>query len=274
MPGHVTVSSGRYSATVTATERLMLTNVSRDGIELLAPEGAPLMTPWFGRLPQADYVWAGRSVTIDTEDPRVHLEDGRPLHGLTGSPEQWQLVARSAGSVTILSCDLSGPAFPFPFRHEVSVSAESDGITVTTRLESLGPSSVPAAFGWHPYFRLPQPREDLEGNIVSGTLGRRLILSGGLPTGAVGEAPRASLDQFLDDAWEARPGDHVTVAGSAGPVSVVWGEGYGWAVTWGPSGAAFVCAEPLSGPLDPLSPGSRVISVPPGSRYEAEFRIC
>jgi aldose 1-epimerase len=270
----VTVSSRRYSATVTATERLVLGSVRRDGVELLAPEGAPLMTPWFGRLPATDYVWSGRSVTMGAEDPRVHLDGGRPLHGLTGSPEQWRLVTRSAAAVAILSGDLSGPAFPFPFRHEVRVSAEADGITVTTRLEPLGPTSVPVAFGWHPYLRLAEPRENLEGTVVSGTLGRRLILSGGLPTGAVGTAPGRHLDQFLDDAWTARPGDQVTVAGAAGPVSVVWGQGYGWAVTWGPPGVAFVCAEPLSGPLNPLSPGSEVISVPPGAWHVAEFRIC
>lgn len=269
-----TVSAGRFSAAVSVSGRLTLSSVVRDGRQLLAPQGAPLMTPWFGRLPGLEYRWGGASVTLSPEDPRVERdESGRPLHGLLCEPAQWHLVQVRPDSVTLRSEDLSCAAFPFPFTHRVTVSASDAGVSVSTTLVAGRGGCVPVAFGWHPYFLLPAARSSLPVPVASGTLRTRLLLEGSLPSGAREEMAGGGLDGAMDDFWECAGGGSVQVAGAAGPVSLSWDDGFGWAVTWGPADAAFVCVEPLAGPLDPFSASSGPRILPPGGEHQATFSI-
>lgn len=270
----VTVSSGRFSATVEVKDRLCLSEVVRDGRQLLAPQGSPLITPWFGRLPDRTYRWGGTSVTVPESDPRAEMDrSGRPLHGLRCAPQQWHVFAQTASSVSLHSDDLSGPSFPFPFCHRVTVSLGEDGVSVATTLVASESAAVPVAFGWHPYLLLSSVRQTLEEPVVSGTLRDRVLLDASLPSGGREKVWGAVLDGLLDDAWECSAGAEVTVVGSAGPVTLSWDAGYGWAVTWGPEDSAFVCVEPLAGPLNPFALDSRALVVPPGGEHTAGFFI-
>ena len=54
-------------------------------------------------------------------------------------------------------------AFPFPHRLELAIELRSDSLSISFTLIATGAVAVPVAFGWHPYFQLPQtPRPEWE----------------------------------------------------------------------------------------------------------------
>lgn len=70
----------------------------------------------------------------------------------------WRVDAqRTRGSTARLTTSLAvdAPAFPFPHRIEVAVSAREDRLVIDTTIVPTGRRRVPVAFGWHPYLRVP-----------------------------------------------------------------------------------------------------------------------
>ena len=165
----VRVSSGELTATFLPD--LGLTGVSMHcrGREHLALPGGlaalragatlglPLLAPWANRLAAWRYRAAGVDVDL-TGRPLGTDGNGLPIHGLLVGRPGWRLGRRSAGedrAAFAATIDVDDPAFPFPHRIEVTVTAHGPQLTLDTTVIPTGPRPVPVAFGWHPYLRLP-----------------------------------------------------------------------------------------------------------------------
>ena len=165
--------------------------------------GLPLLHPWANRLRDWRYAAAGRAVTIDRSRGIVRADEhDLPIHGALAAAEDWDVVDAGAdGDAAWLTATLDygrrdDRLAVFPFRHqlELELRLEGDALTVTTTVEADGRrTTVPLAFGWHPWLALPGvPRADWELDLPARTMveldGRKL------PTGerAAATAERAA----------------------------------------------------------------------------------
>ena len=292
------IAGDRYVATFGFSERagpfagaLSCLSLTRDGVELLAPPGAPLVVPWMGRLSGWSFEVLGQRVDL-AGDPRVTPDDrGRPLHGLAVDPAGWQVEVGEGSTpgglpgvaTLVVTADLAfGAAFPFDQRVRVVATVDAAGLEVRTTVEATGAHGVPVALGWHPYLRAPGTTSEQSGVEVLLPFEVACELEGLLPTGVQPTVvPGWVRDPVMDDHWRAAPGQCAVVRSGDLEVALTFGTGYGWAMTWVPApGAGFVCIEPMAAPLDPFRPGAPTPGDRAGApmaragyRWVGEFRI-
>ncbi|HEV2005213.1 MAG TPA: hypothetical protein VGQ85_01245 [Candidatus Limnocylindrales bacterium] len=114
-----------------------------DGRDRAIGWGCYLMAPWPGRL--ADGRLRFRGVTH-----QLRRNHGRnAIHGLVFD-RPWTVVARSAATAE-LKTRLGPPSWPFSGVVRQWTRLDSRGITLTA--EIVAGEAMPAAFGWHPWFR-------------------------------------------------------------------------------------------------------------------------
>ncbi len=246
--------------------------------------GIPLLAPWANRLASPEYTVAG--VTADvTGVPGVHLDaNGLPIHGLLAASSGWNvrdIVAGPAGAgvTAALQFDESRPEFPgFPFPHEVAVTVRLTGrvLTITTGITPLTDQAVPVAFGWHPYFALPDvPRADW---VLHQPFTRRVVLDDRcIPTGALEDvaASEARLgSRTFDDLFtEVVPGTSAWISGGDRRVGITYVAGYPYAVVFAPPDADLVALEPMTAPTDPFAGRFPVTLAVAGETHSAVFAI-
>ncbi|MDP9209244.1 MAG: aldose 1-epimerase [Actinomycetota bacterium] len=292
----VTLAAGELEATFLPGLGLLGTSLRHRGEELLALPGGvagyrggnvtglPLLAPWANRLPSWRYRAAGTEVDLDGLDLRTD-PSGLPIHGTLTAHGGWRLerLAAEDGSA-VLQASLDYGAFPellaaFPFPHRLTVTAtvREATLAVATTLEATGERSVPVAFGWHPYLRLPgAPRATW-----------RLLLPDrvhldlddhGLPTGKTADEPAEADpvgDRTYDDLYALGQGPtarHLGLEAAGRRLLVGYGQGYGHAQVFAPPGAEFVCLEPMTGPTAALAAGTTPL-VDPGASFTAEFTV-
>lgn len=160
-----------------------LASLSAGGRELLVGPPDPtdstirwgcfLMAPWVGRLGNGRLPLDGRTVQL----PRTH---GRhAIHGLLWN-RPWRRTAGDADPerpAVTLACDLPPGAWPSAGRVEHRLALAPDSLTLTAELTAAG--RMPAAIGWHPWFRRRgHVRVRLDGSATLETRGM-------IPTGRV-----------------------------------------------------------------------------------------
>jgi galactose mutarotase-like enzyme len=295
---YVLATSSSIEVAFVPTAGMVGTSMTLHGRELLGRRGGladyvthgktfgiPLLAPWANRLANPVQSFDGRSWTVQVGDPGVHPDEfNQPIHGLLSACDAWvvdefAVGGESAQLVAHLNFDTSLDLFrSFPFEHSLTVVASLTGSTlrVDTTLRPTGADIVPVAFGWHPYFTLPDtPRalwqidapftERAELNDVNIPTGR--ILSESLPSGALG-------DLALDDVFvNVVDGSCAQLRGTEAQITVRYVSGYPTAVVFAPVTADVVCFEPMTAPTDPFSGHWPIRSVPPGQEYVASFEI-
>lgn len=122
-----------------------MTSLAVRGSELLVTEGfGPIMWGCYPMAPFAGRIGQGR-FRFDRRDVQLALND--PPHALHGTvfERPWQVDDSST-----LSIDL-GSGWPFAGRVIQRFTLDGDGLDVELRLHADEP--MPAALGWHPWFR-------------------------------------------------------------------------------------------------------------------------
>ncbi len=242
--------------------------------------GIPLLHPWANRLAGLAYRAAGRDVRLDPASPLLHFDArGLPIHGVPWSKLSWDVTGSSTSAVGArldwTREDLLA-VFPYPHRLELRAELSSDALTLETELIAGDEGAVPAAYGFHPYVRLPgtaRPKWRLRLPAM-----RRLALdASGIPTGSEErfdpvDAPLA--DRSRDDGF-ALESDRAAfeISGPGLAISVELLQGFRFAQVYAPAGKEFVAFEPMTAPTSALTTGRGLTVVPPGGRYRAAFRI-
>jgi aldose 1-epimerase len=119
------------------------------GQEILVTEGyGPIrwgcypMAPFAGRIRDGRFRFRGRDIRVPANLPP------HAIHG-TVFDRAWEIVARSPDRL-VLAIDL-GPDWPFAGRVRHEVVLRPDGLEATLTLDA--DEAMPAALGWHPWFR-------------------------------------------------------------------------------------------------------------------------
>jgi aldose 1-epimerase len=246
--------------------------------------GLPLLAPWANRL-AGDHYRVGRRTVDLTHAPGLHRDaGGLPIHGTMLGRAGWQITrsAPTGSGGARLSARFDAAHDPavmasFPFPHELGlVAAVTPGrLEVTVSVTATGRTKVPVAFGWHPYFRLPdEDPADLRLELPSW---RRLQLDDRmLPTGRSVREPastRALPADGLDHAF-VLPSRHraMTLAGRGHALTLTPGAGYRNAQVYNPAGTPVVALEPMVAPIAGLGTDATPL-VAPGDTYTARFRV-
>jgi galactose mutarotase-like enzyme len=250
--------SGGLTAEVVADGFLRVESLRSGGVELLVPGyklppaaavhghhgGITFLHPWANRLFADDYTAAGVTASLNG-DPGLSRDDAG--HAIHGTPGTWTL---DRGCVATLRHDGRG-VFPFPHEVTVRFTVAGGALNVRTVVRPLGETAVPIAFGWHPYFRVPNARRE----------DWRLTLPGD-------SAPLG--DRVFDDAFEDNePGAVLGV----GTIRVVFDEGYPVAQVFAPSNCDVVSLEPMTAPVNALVSGRGLRVVEPGGTFCARFSV-
>jgi len=219
--------------------------------------GLPLLAPWANRLARRRYRAAGVAVSLEGIDLPVD-DHGLPIHGfLVGAPG-WsvdRLSTRGDAARVQASIAVDAPAFPFPHRIEVTAIVREPVLRVDTTIVPTGRRSVPIAFGWHPYLRLPEgPRRSWRLRLPPR---RHLALDhDGIPTGAV-RPERAEVEPIgprtFDDGYALGRNRRLAIESEQGHSLEMRGDtNYPYAQVWVPPGRQFVALEPMTAPTNAL----------------------
>jgi aldose 1-epimerase len=247
--------------------------------------GIPILHPWANRLARWGYAVGDVRVDLPSGSPLVH-DDGRglPIHGLVAGCPHWRVRkcdAASDGARLVAELDAAArpellALFPFPHVLRMEVVLRDSTLEITTVLRATGDRAVPVAFGYHPYFRLPElPRPQWE---VEVPVRRRMLLDERfLPTGRsepVRIEPSPLGERIFDDLFtELEPAPVFALSGGGRRLEVAFGEAYRIAVVYAPAADDVVCFEPMTAPTNPFEGGAELARVEPGRELRAHFRI-
>ncbi len=268
--------------------------------------GIPLLYPWANRLAAFDYTVAGRAVALPHDSARVALDgNGLPIHGVVGGRLAWELdgaPAQDAGSEFTDAVESGGDrtapprgadsltarlswndAKPelfevFPFRHDLTYSARlaAGRLQIELTVHACGADVVPVAFGFHPYLCVAgAPREGWRIEFPS-MRGLKLDATQ-IPftSGEMFHAWCAVLgESAFDDGFEALAEPACFSASAGGRrVAFEFMQGYPCAQVYSPTGAQFVCFEPMTAPANALRSGRGLRLLAPGERFSAAFAL-
>ncbi len=239
--------------------------------------GLPLLAPWANRLAAWRYRAAG--VAVDLAGLPLHTDgNGLPIHGLLVGQPGWRIdgqTVRGSSARLHASIDVDAPAFPFPHRIELAVSARDARLQVDTTIVPTGRRRVPVAFGWHPYLKVPgSPRNQWRLRLPTR---EHLVLDAlQIPTGeqVPERAEHAVIGRRTFDDGYALGRDRRLALSAADGASIELraGEGYPYAQVWVPPGRPFAALEPMAAPTNALGDGTAPL-VARGEAFTASFSL-
>ena len=258
----------------------------RGGLDAYVAErktmGIPLLYPWANRLGARRFSVAGRDVVIDPQATPLRLDyEGLPMHGLLSAAAGWQVEHHDETTLRArfdFGADEKLMA-AYPFAHEVLFEAALTGttLTITTTVLASRGTSVPIAFGYHPYLRLPGvDRADWHVEIP---VREQLRLDPQmLPTGervAAHVAPGRLDARTFDDAYTApEDGAPFVLAGGGRRLELAFGAGYPYAQVFAPAEDDVIAFEPMTAPTNALVDGGPHLPLlAAGDSYRAAFSV-
>ena len=245
--------------------------------------GLPLLAPWANRIGGDTYRVNRTDVDLSAA-PGVHRDgNGLPIHGTMIGRAGWEVErAEALNGYARLTARFDAAAdeevmasFPFPHELTVGFRVRPGDLDVTTTLTATGRRSVPASFGWHPYFQLPgEDAADLRVHLPTGDhleLDERMLPTGAEETGYSRKAPLVAPG--YDDAYRLRANHRLlTVSGRRRQLTMGMDPGYAYGQVYSPPGEHFVALEPMVAPINALGDGLAPM-VAPGESYRARFRV-
>jgi aldose 1-epimerase len=135
-------SGGRLSSLTLAGKERLLTSPTTRTVDPTLGWGCYLMAPFVGRLSEGRVRWGDRAARITTNFGR------HAIHGVTYDVE-WAVTAGSDSAV--LTCELDPSRWPF--RGSVAQRIAFGPGRLSLEAEILAADAMPAALGWHPWFR-------------------------------------------------------------------------------------------------------------------------
>jgi aldose 1-epimerase len=111
-----------------------------------AGRGQTLM-PWPNRVKDGKYTFNGKNQQL----PITEVPKNNSSHGLLRWVN-WQLVERSAASITLAVESHPQPGYPHSFTASMIYALSANGLEVRMDATNSGPSALPFGMGSHPYF--------------------------------------------------------------------------------------------------------------------------
>ena len=111
--------------------------------------------PFNDRIPKGRYVFRGRAYQLPPNDP----ETGDAIHGMlyarpmAAEPDDLAHPEQVRLQDTIHRGECKG--YPFDARIAISLQLARASLEISVATSNVGRTQMPVAFGWHPYFMLP-----------------------------------------------------------------------------------------------------------------------
>jgi aldose 1-epimerase len=272
----LTSADGRLTASFVPSLNMIGSSLVHEGEDLLYRRaglsayaenaktcGLPLLHPWANRVGADRYEAAGRRVEIRDGAAGIHRDaNGLAIHGLVGGRTAWEITERRAdagGALVRSRLRFDAPdllaSFPFPHTVEIAATVRNDSLEIATVIEPHAGHSVPVSFGWHPYFRLPSPRESW---LLTLPVSLHVELDArSLPAGNVrdvGIAPSALGARTFDDLFTGiAPSRAFVIEDATRRIEIELGEGYPFVQVWAPEASPFLCIEPMTAAVNALA---------------------
>ena len=258
-----------------------------------------ILLPWSNRIVGARFAFQGHDYPL-----RANTPQGYAIHG-DAMRRPWQVVERQPTSATcrIDSRDFAGADensfnFPFPLTAEIRYELSDAALDTTLTLVNAGQESMPAGFGFHPYFNrgfgaAETDEAQLQLRVTGvypplpGMLARPIatLRAEGKPAHPV--PPDMDFSQLAPIG--ARDLDHC-FAGWDGRASIAYPSAgaqlqfecdsvFGHVVVYTPPGRPFFAVEPVTHTNDGFNlfaegqPGTGVRVLRPGEQLSGRFRI-
>ncbi|HTR01518.1 MAG TPA: hypothetical protein VMH83_16080 [Candidatus Acidoferrum sp.] len=245
--------------------------------------GVPLY-PFINRLRDGRYLHEGREYRFRLNEPA----SGNSLHGFlfTRPPQVEDVVTGPQIAEATLVWHYAGDvaAYPFPAQIRLQFRLHSEaGVSVTFRVRNFHATAVPLAIGWHPYFTLGVPVDELMLQLPPAQ--RTELDARQLPTGRLLGFERFTKggrigDIRLDDCFElqATVKEHVT--------SRLWSPATGFGIElWQrvadypllqvfiPPDRRSIALEPVSGGIDCFNTGRHLRLLGNGDVFAARCGV-
>lgn len=282
----VELRAGSTTAIVVPELGMLIASFVVDGTEFVARPGGlaayraghttaiPLLYPWANRLARASYRSAGSEVSL--RGLPLHRDaNGLPIHGTMTARPEWEITALGRAG---LAAQFAFDAHPdllasFPFAHElvVKVRVAPGRLRVITEVHASAGVTVPVAFGWHPYWRVPGARDSWR--LALPAVSHLRLDRRGIPTGRVLEEPPTEAvfaGREFDDLYRRTGTRSIALTGRRRKLSVNFDAGYPYLQVYAPAAGEFCCLEPMTAPTNALVTGDHPV-VGPGATFCAAF---
>lgn len=269
-----TISDGALTRAVILPEKgATVISLTRNGEEFLYCDrgnlgsgerprcGVPFLFPIFGRLQDGQYVYGGKTYTME-------------IHGF-GHTSSWQVAEHSGDTLRLVleADEKTFAVYPFRFRVELCFTVAEGMLSIHQRYENLDTRPMPYNFGFHPYFRV----EELANARVETTAGAYIDYTVGKPEPFGHGTVEVSIPEGAPEAGSAfgqvtAPTVlHIPEEGRR--VTMEYDESFPQLVLWTQAGKPFLCVEPINGTPNGLNTGMH-LTLEPGEVRETTLRIC
>lgn len=252
------IRSGKMSATIKADGAELCSLKNADGLELIWqagpqwPRHAPVLFPIVGRLKNDQLHHRGKVYPMTQHGFARDIRFACLQH----EPTFCRLV--------LVDDPGTRSRYPFPFRLEITYTANSSDLEVALHITNTGDETMPASIGAHPAFNWPLlpelTKQDYrltfsdDENAPIRRLKDGLMRAQPEPTPIQGKTLALSERLFDDDAviMDKVASRWVRYAADRGPsIEMAW-DGFSELGIWSkPGGAPFLCIEPWHGTASP-----------------------
>lgn len=215
--------------------------------------GVPVLFPSPGPLPGERFGYGAASGSMKQ-------------HGFARQ-RPWTVTAQGGRDATLalVADEVTRAQYPWEFALAFRYALDGARLRIEQRVENHGPTAMPFAMGFHPYFAVA---DGDKARVSIATAATRAYDNAAKATVALDgpiDLTRPEVDLHLDDhgrcdATLALPDGHRVVV-SASPEFRRW-------VVWTLAGKDFVCLEPWTAAADALNTGDGLLVVPPGGARE------
>lgn len=236
-----------------------------------------LLAPFPNRIVDGCFTFAGERFELPINKPAEH----NAIHGFV-SDKQFAVVERgevaSAYQVRLEYKSVPVQGFPFPFSVAVTYVLDADGhLTVQTALENTGLTDMPAGFGWHPYFTLGIPVDQL---LLSLPTRRELVVDARLiPTGELimrdSEYQKPIAAAVFDTGFQLLQEKEIVLTNPETKVSLrlICSEGFDYLQVFTPPWRTAIALEPMTCAADAFNNGFGMKVLAPGEELTATFVV-
>jgi aldose 1-epimerase len=240
------------------------------------------LSPFPGRTRNAEWTWNGERYSLDnnvTWAPHA-------LHGLL-HVKPWKVESFSSDDMRaalVLARDWYGehPGFPFPYRATTTFFFTKNTFSILSETENCGKTAMPYAEGWHPYFSLGLPVDEL--SLLLPPVKKVLVDKADIPTGIFVPDSRFTAghlikDEFINDCFVLENQGKMAVTELSSPENLhkisVWqhsgNEQWNCIQIYTPPDRKSLAIEPMTAEPDVLNHHRGLIEIPAGEKIELRW---
>lgn len=232
-----------------------------------------VLFPFANRIAAGKYTWLGEKYQFPINEPGL----GNALHGFLYrmAPAKFE-ESREGDTATLTAIyDYTGdrPYYPFPAQIAMQYTLAADSLTLTSVVTNKGDRPMPLSYGWHPYFTLGAPADQLELTLPSAR--HILVDQHGIPTGreVPAEVSGSLAGVKLDDHFALTAQSGISEVRLWHPEQkrglVIWQDAqqYPYIQVFIPPNRDAVAVEPMTSCIDAFNNGAGLITLPPGAAF-------